>query len=393
MRRQLQAARASVRSPARLAYWLRRAGVRKTANMLLIEAERAMRRTRLRGKPYYYFVDPCNVCNLRCPLCVTGNGLLDRSRGLLRLQDYQTILDKIAPYAVHISLHNWGEPLLNPEIFEIIGATGKRGIAPTMSSNLNVEKDRFGERIVESGLDYLIVSLDGLTQQTYEQYRVRGKIDLVFDNIRAIIEARKRLKRHTPLIEWQFLVFRHNEHEVERARAQAASLGVDRFRPRSPCFPLQDYKLVDQPAQAAAEARWMPADPTYWEQHPGALRRAGYLWDEPCFYLYRTMTVNPGGGLASCCLAYKERQDFGNLLRDDLETVWNNEQYRRSRALFARAPAKRAGTVCDSCFLFKRPLGVAIAGEQTRTRLIAEERVTSAGGRAFAKQDRPGVDQ
>jgi MoaA/NifB/PqqE/SkfB family radical SAM enzyme len=380
------------RYPRHFAALLRHAGPRKTANVLLVESERMRRRTQLRGKPYYYFVDPCNVCNLRCPLCPTGNGLLDRSKGMLKLADYRVILDKIAPYAVEVSLHNWGEPLLNKEIFEIIKLTNERGIATNMSSNLSLEKDNLAERLIESGLEYLIVSLDGVSQEVYERYRVRGDVELVFDNLRALVEAKRRLGSRTPVVEWQYLVFKHNEHEMEQAQALAARIGVDRFRFRAPGFPLGDYKLAARPQQVEAESIWMPSNPAYWELHPGLLRKSGFLWDEPCYYLYRSMTVNPGGGIAACCIVYKERQDFGNLVRDDLETIWNNQQYQASRALYGKNPTGRAGTVCDSCFLFKRPLGVEVARRNGSEHLLAEDEILVAAGAGPARVERERSD-
>ncbi|MBC8162834.1 MAG: SPASM domain-containing protein [Roseiflexaceae bacterium] len=375
------------RYPRHLAALIRHAGLKKTANVLLVESERLRGRSVLRGKPYYYFVDPCNVCNLRCPLCPTGNGELDRAKGMLKFADYQIILDKIAPYAVEISLHNWGEPLLNKDIFKIISTTRARGIATNMSSNLSIEKENIGEQIVKSGLEYLIVSLDGTTQDVYEQYRVRGELDLVMHNLRDIIAAKKRLRSKTPTIEWQFLVFKHNEHQMAAAEELAPQIGVDKLRFRSPGFPLGDYKLKAKASQQEAEDRWMPTDPAYWELHPGQMRKDGYLWDEPCYYLYRSMTVNPGGGVAACCIVYKDRQDFGNLVRDDLATIWNNQQYQRSRALFGKNPADRAGTVCDGCFLFKRPLGVSVAQGLAQAPLIAEDAIgISATSRQRTRQ-------
>lgn len=344
------------RYPRHLKALLEHAGPRKTANVLLVESERLRTRTKLRGRPYYYFVDPCNVCNLKCPLCPTGNGTLDRSRGVLKFSDYETILEKISPYAVEVSLHNWGEPLLNKEIFEIIGATSQRGIATNLSSNLSLDKPDLAQKIVESGLEYMIVSLDGTTQDVYEKYRVQGQIDLVFQNMNALVEAKKRMHSTKPTIEWQFLMFKHNEHQRDEASELAKRIGVDRIRFRSPGFPYAKYKLTGNPAQTAAEEKWMPTDPAYWDVHPGRLRKEGYLWDEPCYYLYRSMTVNPGGGIAACCIVYKERQDFGNLLTDDLGDIWNNRQYQASRALFAKGARVRnpAGTICDGCFLFNR---------------------------------------
>lgn len=348
------------RYPRHLQALLRHAGPRKAANVLLAEWELYRRATTLRSRPYYYFIDPCNVCNLRCPLCPTGTGELQRNRGMLKLDEYHQILDKIGPYAVEVSLHNWGEPLLNKDIFDIIRLTTDRGIATNMSSNLSLEKENLGERLVRSGLEYLIVSLDGVTQETYEQYRVRGKLDLVMANIREIVAAKRRLGSRTPVIEWQFIVFKHNEHEMEAARTLAPQLGVDHLRFRAPGLPY--HRMHDE----ELGSKWMPTNPAYWELNPTRLNEQGYLWDEPCYYLYRSMTVNPGGGVAACCIVHKERQDFGCLLHDDLDTIWNNDSYKGSRALFGARPAGRAKTICDGCYLFKRPGATAPLQRRTR---------------------------
>ena len=178
-------------SATRIAHWLSQVGLHKTLNMGLVELERGLKRTHLSGKPYYYFIDPCSYCNLCCPLCATGARTHQRSQGMLGLGDYKVLLDKIAPYAVTVALHNWGEPLLNPEIFNMIRMTHNRRIHTVLSSNLNTETERLGEEIVASGLSHLIVSLDGVTQGTYQKYRQGGDIELVFENMNKIISAKK----------------------------------------------------------------------------------------------------------------------------------------------------------------------------------------------------------
>src|SRR5512139_2073818 len=116
---------------------LRHGTPRKIANMLLAEAELRLRRTVLRARPYYYLIDVCNVCNLRCPLCPTGNDSLGRVQGIMRFAEYRQILDQVKPYALVASLYNHGEPFLNKDIFEIIAYTASRDIATNVSSNFN----------------------------------------------------------------------------------------------------------------------------------------------------------------------------------------------------------------------------------------------------------------
>lgn len=363
----------SWRLPLEILALLPRYGWRKTANVLLVEWERHRRRAKLRGKPYHYFVDPCNLCDLRCPLCPTGTSELRRARGMLSLADFRIILDKIAPYAITVSLDNWGEPLLNGEIFEIVRAASERGLFTSLSSHLSLEIGGLGERLVRSGLNHLTVSLDGVTQEVYGRYRVGGDLELVLRNVREIVEAKRRLGSATPFVEWQFIVFPHNEHEMAAARELAPALGVDELRFRSPGLP---FERVDDEALGD---RWLPENPAFRDLDPAKFRAQGYLWAEPCFYLYRSMSIHPGGGVAGCPMTYDERRDFGNLLDDDLATIWNNRSYQASRALFASGAADPAGTICDGCYLFQRegarrprPLRLLPARPATAARFIGE---------------------
>ena len=338
----------------RIAHWIMQAGVYKTINMVIVELERILKRTRLVGKPYYYFIDPCSYCNLRCPLCATGAGTHQRLQRMLGLVDYGILLDKIAPFAVTVALHNWGEPLLNPEVFKMIRMTSDRKIQTVMSSNLNTEYERLGEEIVASGLSRLIVSLDGVTQEVYQKYRLGGDIELVFDNINKIITAKNSSGLETPVIEWQFLVFKHNEHEIPYAKELAERLRVDQFVCRPANFPYDHYSFINQARMEEEEVTWMPTDPKYWETHPGVFKRKGYLWKGACHYLYRGMSIAPDGSVSPCCYDYSNRQDFGNLKGDNLNELWNSPAYQRSRRLFAGSPATSSGTICEGCFLFQR---------------------------------------
>lgn len=329
---------------------LRYAHPRKLVNIARAELALSRGETVLRSRPYIFTIDTGNVCNLRCPLCPTGVHTLERRQSLMTLRTFETVLDRIAPWAVEIVMHNWGEPFLNPEILAMIGAARAASVGTTISSNLNLvhRGDDFLEAVVDSGLDHLTVSLDGTTQDVYGTYRRGGDIEAVFHNLRTLLAYRNRTGRRTPTVEWQFLVMKHNEHQVESARRLARQLGVDRLRLTSAGLPfnqLDDMQLATQ---------WLSDLPAYQAYHPRAIAQRGYLFDERCFYLYRGMTINPGGEVSPCCVVYHAQHDFGSLLTDDLDTVWNNAHYRSSRGLFS--PKRQAGdgdTVCGSCPLFK----------------------------------------
>ncbi|MDZ7784574.1 MAG: radical SAM protein [Halioglobus sp.] len=222
---------------------------RKLLNLAIVETEYRLRRVNVRGHPYIIIVDPLNVCNLRCPLCPTGTDDLDRKQQRMEWETFTRTIDEVAPYAYEVNLHNWGKSLLHPLIFDMIEYVNGKNIATNMSTNFNRASDDKIDKLITSGLEYLILSIDGITQDTYAKYRVRGNVNKVLGNVEKLIRRRKELGSHTPFIEWQFIAFEHNAHELEAAREMAYSMGVDRFRVIPPGIPFaarEPEKLKDE---------------------------------------------------------------------------------------------------------------------------------------------------
>ena len=342
---------------------------KKLTNLLLAEWELRRQKTILRCQPYYYIIDVCNVCNLRCPLCPTGNLTVGRKQAMLLLPQYKEIFEKIRDYALVVSLYNHGEPLLNPDVFSIIEHTHRNQVGTNISSNFNWPQPVDVNDFIRSGLDYVTVSLDGVTQEMYQQYRVRGDVAEVFDNLRRLVSAKKALKSKTPFIEWQFIVFKHNEHEMAAARKLASEIGVDLLRFVSPGM------LPEDMHKAELQEKWIPDNPLYWERNPKLVEERGYVFDRACFYLYRSMFIYPGGGVTPCCFAHDDRQDFGNIYENSVAEIWNNETYRSARMLFSkRAPTeRRAETICDKCTVFRQD-GAHLCGVRSAHNLFLEER-------------------
>ena len=138
---------------------------KKLANILLAEWELRRQKTTLLCRPYYYIIDVCNVCNLRCPLCPTGNTTIARKQAMLSLAQYKELFDKVKEYALVVSLYNHGEPLLNPDVFSIIEHTHRNRVGTNISSNFNWPQPVEINDFIRSGLDYVTVSLDGITQE------------------------------------------------------------------------------------------------------------------------------------------------------------------------------------------------------------------------------------
>ncbi len=350
---------------------------KKLANIALAEIELRQQRTTLRCMPYYYIIDICNVCNLRCPLCPTGNTTIARKQAMLSTKQYQEFFEKIREYALVVSFYNHGEPMLNPDVFSIIEHTHRNRVGTNISSNFNWPQPVSINDFIRSGLDYVTVSLDGVTQETYQQYRVRGDVAEVFDNMKRLVSVKRALKSRTPFVEWQFIVFKHNEHEMDEARKLAADIGVDLLRFVSPGVPPEDMH------DSQLEEKWMPINPLYWERHPKLVEDRGYVFDRACFYLYRSMFIYPGGGVTPCCFAHDDRRDFGNLYTNSVSEIWNNKTYRSARLLFSKgAPADdRVETICDKCTVFRQD-GAHLCGVRPARDVFLEERSRAAARRA-----------
>ncbi|MHA2282346.1 MAG: sugar transferase [Promethearchaeota archaeon] len=321
----------------------------KTINLMIVELEWRLRRQIVWGSPYILIVDPTNVCNLRCPLCPTGTGEIGRKPEMMSFERFKKIIDNLAPYLYEVNLHNWGEPLLNADLFKMIEYAHSKNIGTNMSTNLNTPRETDIDNLARSSLEYLIVSLDGTTDDVYKKYRRRGDFNLVMSNLRELVEIRKSLNRKTPVIEWQFIVMKHNIHQVEDARRIAKEIGVDfvRFIPVALPFAAKD--------KAELKHEWFPK--IEGSGNEGESWKRQFLQKpqkSACFFLYRSLTVDPNGRVAPCCTVYGEGHEFGDILKQSPKEIWNNANYQSARSLFSGNGQTVVNTICEQCNIFER---------------------------------------
>ena len=334
----LAGARAHQRTSLALRYW----GWRKLFNLLLVELQLRFGRTRVWGYPFEWEIDTTNICQLKCPLCHTGLGTVHRDKGVMHFDTYASTVNQIKDYCIWLSLYSWGEPFLNREIDRFIAYAHEKRIATIVSSNLNKPlTPEMAERLVQSGLDVLIVSLDGTTQDVYEVYRVTGHLDRVLDNLRLIVETRKRLGSKTPFLEWQYIVMRQNEHQVDDAKRMAEELGVDTITFKPVDFPhgSEDIELARQ---------WLPR--AEMEVRLANPFRKPYAEDGArCWRLWRSAVVNWDGGYAPCCYLTDAGDDFGDVRNHSIKEIWNNHAYRTARGLFRKSGTPKQYVGCMDC--------------------------------------------
>lgn len=327
---------------------------RKWANLVRVEYERKQRRVRVKGHPYLLIIDPCNYCNLRCPLCPTGLDDLGRPQTMLSLEHFKRYFDPFAPYLFEAYMHNWGESLLNREVYSMIEYAQSSNVGTNLSSNLVKLTSDDLDNILDCGLEYLVVSLDGTSQETYVQYRVRGDYDRVVQNLSELLRRRNARKLKRPFIEWQYIVMRQNEHQIPEAERLAKKLGVDllRFIPVGMPHEFTNRKETSD--------KWFPRSYEGRVTSEGTELQFGQAGKPgPCFYLYRSFVINPDGGVSPCCVVYRQHRDFADLTQHesiDVMKIYNNEFYRSARGLFnSRENLPHVPTVCDACDIFTRP--------------------------------------
>lgn len=323
-------------------FW-RHLSFKKMLNLVTIEYQRIRQTPHVKGYPYEIIIDPTNMCNLRCPLCPTGQRTNTRPFGRLALGDFVRILDEVAPYLFKVRLYSWGEPLLHKDIFDMISYVRKKNVGTELSTNFQTFSEEDAKRMIRSGLEDLIISLDGTTQESYERYRVGGDLQKILDHIQRLQRIKRELHSRYPLTELQFLLTRHNEGEVGEIRRLARDLEVDRFR---------IIKLIINVKDEEQRKQWLPKNPKYSRYDYVTLEDKIFSSQKGCPWLWRSAVINWDGTVSPCCILEGEKTDMGNALQDGFKTVWNNDRYVASR-LSVKNPNSihppEIRTVCTSC--------------------------------------------
>ena len=282
-------------------------------------------------------IEASSACNLECPYCFTGAGERSRERTMLTPAFFTQLLDEMGAYLWQLEFHNWGEPLLNKHLIAMIAAAHARGLSTMFNTNFSMPFDAArAEALVRSGVTILGVSIDGARQASYEQYRVKGRLDLVLQNCRLVADAKQRLGSATPRMIWSFHLFPFNVGDVADAEAQATALGMD--------FHVARGRVVGPD--------WDPEERVIAHEHVTPM---------PCYTLFHTAVMFGNGSVAPCRGSFYAPDDMGRVAADGrpgapFKAVWNNGRFRLARRFFRDHPIDRqraTGTeqqnICFNC--------------------------------------------
>jgi radical SAM protein with 4Fe4S-binding SPASM domain len=291
------------------------------------------------GFPISISFEPTTSCNLRCPECPSGLRAFTRPTGMLKKDFFSETIDQLSRELMYLVFYFQGEPYLNPNFLDMVKYATSKKIYTATSTNGHYLSEDNARRTVESGLDRLIISLDGTTQETYQQYRVGGQIDKVLEGAARVVDWKKKLGSKTPFIIFQFLVVRHNEHQVAEVQALAKKMGVDQVRLKT----AQVYDYENDPNHL------IPTNQKYSRYKKDRDGRMIFKGNNAnhCWRLWHDPVITWDGAVVPCCFDKDAQHKLGDLKQQSFRELWQNKEYRhfRSQVLDSRKNID----ICANC--------------------------------------------
>lgn len=290
------------------------------------------------GLPISISFEPTTSCNLRCPECPSGLRSFSRPTGMLKKDFFSTTIDQLHKDLFYLIFYFQGEPYLNPDFLDMVRYAANRKIYTATSTNGHYLNDTNARRTIESGLDRLIISIDGTTQEVYEQYRVGGNLEKVLEGARTLMQWKKHLKSKTPFVVFQFLVVRPNEHQLEDARALAKQIGVDAIWFKT----AQVYDFENDPNQL------IPLNSSYsrYRKTESGTVFKGQLANH-CWRLWHDPVITWDGLVAPCCFDKDASHRLGDLKDQSFVTIWQSDAYRKFRSTLLQG--RKHIDICSNC--------------------------------------------
>lgn len=279
---------------------------------------RIIRKPLIWGYPITISIEPTTTCNLGCPECPSGLKSFTRPTGMLEIDNYIRLLDNIADTTVYGYFYFQGEPFMHPKFLDLVRFAKSKNVYSVTSTNAHFLTERKARETVESGLDRIIVSIDGTTQEVYEKYRRGGSLEKVIQGTKNLIAAKQALKSKTPHIILQFLVVRPNEHQIEDVKKLGRELGVDEVKLKT--AQIYDYENGND---------LIPLNEKY--SRYKKLKNGKYAIKSKlknhCWKLWHSAEITWDGKVLPCCFDKDAKYKMGNAFSESFKKIWKNGKY------------------------------------------------------------------
>jgi len=290
------------------------------------------------GLPFTISIEPTTACNLRCPECPSGLRSFTRPTGNLREDFFRNTIDDLYQHLLYLIFYFQGEPYINPQFLDMVQYAHDKGIYTITSTNGHFLNKENARKTIQSGLDRLIISVDGTDQKTYENYRKGGKLEMVLEGARNVVEMKKAMNASTPHIIFQFLVVRPNEHQIPEIFELAESIGVDEVKLKT--AQVYDYKngnpLIPLNQRYARYAK----------QQDGTYRVKNKLLNH-CWKLWHSCVITWDGLVVPCCFDKDASHRLGDLKEEAFPEIWQGHGYHQFREQLFRG--RDQIDICTNC--------------------------------------------
>ncbi|MEN8248422.1 MAG: radical SAM/SPASM domain-containing protein [Bacteroidota bacterium] len=290
------------------------------------------------GKPISLSIEPTTTCNLRCPECPSGLRSFTRPTGIIDYQQYKKLINEQKNSLSYLLLYFQGEPYLHPDFLKLVNYASGKGIYTATSTNAHFLTDEIAKATIESGLDRLIISIDGTTQDVYEQYRKGGSLNKVLEGTKKIIKWKKKLKSVTPYIIFQFLVVKPNEHQVDEVKHLASRIGVNKVTLKT--AQLYDFENGNP---------LMPDNPKYsrYRKDKNGTYKLKNRLSNHCWKMWHSTVVTWDGKVVPCCFDKDATHQLGEIGQSPLSTIWQSTNYNKFR--YSLLKNRNEIDICKNC--------------------------------------------
>lgn len=337
--------------------------------------------TAISGFPITLSIEPTTSCNLRCPECPSGLRSFTRDTGMLEMDLFKKVLDETERHLLYLYLYFQGEPYLHPQFSELVKYASRKGIYTVTSTNAHFLDNDHARETVESGLSRIIISIDGTTQESYEKYRIGGSLNKVLEGTKQLVQWKKKLKSVTPHIIFQFVVFSHNEQEIEEVHRLAKEHGVDevkiktaqvydfekgsglipkngkyaRYAMREGSHPesrvirerVENASALISLTPALSPAGEGSASDMSFENGKGTSYQIKNELLNHCWKLWHSSVVTWDGKVVPCCFDKDAKYVMGDLKKQSFNEIWNSAAYQSFRSNLLKS--REEIDICRNC--------------------------------------------
>lgn len=290
------------------------------------------------GMPLFVSIEPTTSCNLRCPQCPSGLRQFNRETGMLQAGLFEKVILQLKRHLHSLTFYFQGEPYLNPDFLNMVSFANAHNIYTITSTNAHYLTDEQAKKTVLSKLDELIISVDGTSQETYENYRVGGQFSKVIEGTNAIVEKKRVLKSKTPHVVWQFIVFKHNQHQIAEVKALGKKVGVDEVRIKT----AQVYDFKDGHTLIPDIEKYS----RYKKNSFGKFEIKNKLLNQ-CWRMWQGCVITWDGKIVPCCFDKDAKYKLGDLENQSFQSVWQSQEYNRFRQSILKGRNKI--DICTNC--------------------------------------------